>query len=79
MATYTSKWKKEWNRMLADEKAYLKHGRARKEPRLNSMVARHVPDGLQEKLDAAFAKAFKLIFEKGIGIIEKTYDREGIR
>lgn len=79
MATYTSKWKKEWNRMLADEKAYLKQGRARKEPRLNSMVARHVPDGLQEKLDAAFAKAFKLIFEKGTGIIEKTYDREGIR
>ena len=78
MAGFTSKWQKEWNRMQREEYDFLQKGRFRRESRLNQMLQRHVPDGLQDKLDLAFAKAFEVIFEKGTGIIEKTYDREGI-
>lgn len=35
-----------------------------------------IPDGLYNKLQQAFYMGFKLIFEKGNGIIEKTYDRD---
>lgn len=74
----TTPWQKEWNRMQRKEYEFLQKGRFRKESRLNRMLDRHVPDTLQEKLDFAFCKAFELIFEKGTGIIEKTYDRGGI-
>lgn len=78
MAVFLSKWEKEWNRMQREEYEFLQKGRFRKESRINRMLERHIPDGLQDKLDVAFAKAFELIFQKGTGIIEKTYDREGI-
>ncbi len=42
---------------------------------LNQKLAEKVPQKLQQTLDAAFYKAFMLIFEKGTGIIEKTYRR----
>lgn len=32
----------------------------------------------EEKTDSAFSKAFYLIFEKGTGVIEKTYKREDL-
>lgn len=35
-----------------------------------------VPQKLQETLDAAFAKAFTLIFQKGSSVIEKTYQKD---
>src|SRR5699024_7017529 len=34
---------------------------------------------LQGRLDAAFSKAFGLIFDKGLGIIEKTYRKEELK
>lgn len=37
-----------------------------------------IPTGLQTKLDAAFASAFALIFEKGVGVIEKSYPKNRI-
>lgn len=43
---------------------------------LNQKLEEKIPPKLQGTLDAAFAKAFALIFEKGTGIIEKTYQRE---
>ncbi len=43
---------------------------------LSSLVEEKIPDGLQEKLQQAFYLGFKTIFEKGGGLIEKTYDRE---
>lgn len=36
---------------------------------------RFIPKKLSGTLDAAFAKGFALIFEKGTGIIEKTYNK----
>ena len=40
--------------------------------KLEEKVPEKVIDGLQK----AFAKAFYLIFEKGVGVIEKTYDKQ---
>ena len=43
---------------------------------LTDKVEEKIPDGLYEKLQQAFYLGFKLVFEKGNSIIEKTYDRE---
>ena len=37
-----------------------------------------IPDGLNKTLQAAFSKAFGIIFQHGIGIIEKSYNKEDI-
>lgn len=74
----TTPWQKEWNRMQRQEYEYLQKGRFRKESRLNRLLEKHIPDALQDKLDLAFSKAFELIFEKGTGVIEKTYNKNGI-
>lgn len=69
---------KEWNRMVMAEKEFLLKGSTKKETKLNRILAEKVPDKLQETLDAAFAKAFETIFEKGTGIIEKTYKKDDL-
>ena len=71
-------WQKEWDRLARKEADFLRKGRARKNSRLNQLLAKKVPPDLQRKLDKAFAKAFELIFEKGTGIIEMTYDKDSI-
>ncbi len=38
-----------------------------------------IPEKTMLTLEKAFAKAFSLIFEKGIGIIEKTYGKEKLQ
>lgn len=43
---------------------------------LTDKVEDKIPDGLYEKLQQAFYLGFKTVFEKGNGLIEKTYDRE---
>ncbi|MCQ4725213.1 EcsC family protein [Anaerotignum faecicola] len=50
-----------------------------KESRINKAFEGKVPRKLQETLDAAFIKAFSAVFEKGTGIIEKTYDKSGMK
>lgn len=69
-------WEKEWKRLIAREEQFL----SRKPPNaaaiLNQRLEKHIPEKLQATLDIAFYKAFQLIFTKGTGIIEKTYDRE---
>lgn len=71
-----SPWKKEWNRLVKQENAYLKQGTAKKDSALNRLLAEKVPPKLQETLNAAFAKVFRLVFDKGTDLIEKTYKRE---
>lgn len=38
-----------------------------------------IPPGLKDKLKAAFYQGFKLVFSKGTGLIEKTYDKEKMK
>lgn len=80
-----SRWKrktpfqKEWDTLCKREQAFLERRRLKKESALNQMLAEKVPEKLQHTLDAAFEKAFLLIFEKGTGIIEKTYSKDALK
>lgn len=69
-------WEKEWNALTRREARYLKSNSEKQDFILNRKLEEHVPDKLREKLDLAFYKGFHLVFEKGTGIIEKTYSKE---
>ena len=64
---------KEWEVLLKKEQRLLEKRKEKKETAFNRLLAEKVPEKLQHTLDIAFEKAFHLIFEKGTGIIEKTY------
>ena len=66
----------EVKKLQRQEEKFLNKRLEKKESYLNQLLAEKVPDSMQSKLDAAFAKAFKLIFNKGTGVIEKTYNKE---
>lgn len=66
----------EWGKLLKVEERFLSRNFMVKDSFLQEKAGRFVPDKLQETLDKAFLKAFALIFEKGTGVIEKTYNRE---
>lgn len=66
----------ELEKMKKQEGRFLEKNRERKELFLNRFLQDKIPDRLQGMLEAAFARAFSLIFEKGTGIIEKTYRKE---
>lgn len=76
MSSGKSPKEKEWRRLEKKENAYLSKKLEKKDSRLNQLLQNKVPEKLQGTLNAAFAKAFSLIFEKGTGIIEKTYNRD---
>ena len=44
-----------------------------------SAVRERIPDGLREQLERAFRAGFRLVFEKGDGLIKKTYDANFLR
>ncbi len=67
---------KEWTKIENQELKYLNKRMEKKDSRLNQLLEKKVPENLQNTLDHAFSKAFYLIFEKGTGIIEKTYKKE---
>ena len=69
---------KEWSRLLRQEQKYIKRRLEKKESIINQKLAEKIPGKLQETLHVAFYKAFVMIFEKGTGVIEKTYKREAI-
>ena len=69
---------KEWEELIQKEEKLLLNREKKKESKMNQFLAEKVPDKLQGTLDAAFAKAFYLIFDKGTGVIEKTYKKENL-
>ena len=71
-------YQKEWEKFVKKENKYLEKQRNKKESFINQKLEEKVPEKLQGTLDAAFAKAFHLIFEKGTTVIEKTYRKEEI-
>ena len=60
--------KKEWSWLKSKEK--------KSDSFLNQKLEQYVPEKLQDTLHVAFEKAFTLIFDKGAGVIEKTYKKE---
>lgn len=66
----------EWMALQRKEERFLQKRAEKSDTFLNQKLADKIPPTLQNTLDVAFAKAFELIFEKGTGILEKTYKKE---
>ncbi len=71
-------FQKEWEALCKKEGKFLEKRKEKKETALNKLLEEKVPPKLQSTLDAAFGKAFKLVFEKGTSIIEKTYNKDAL-
>ena len=69
----------EWWQFQKNEQKFLANRWEKKDSFLNKKLEEKVPEKLQGTLDTAFAKAFGMIFEKGTGIIEKTYKKEELQ
>ncbi len=71
-----SPWQKEWEDLIKKE---AKFEARRKEGPTSALIGKLdkiIPQKLSGTLDAAFSKGFSLIFEKGTGVIEKTYNKD---
>lgn len=69
----------EWWQFQKKEQKFLASRTEKKDTFLNKKLAEKVPEKLQGTLDSAFAKAFGMIFEKGTGIIEKTFKKDELQ
>ncbi len=79
MVANRNAYEAEWKIFQKKEKKFLQTREEKKESFLNQKLAEKVPPKLQEQLDKAFSKAFGMIFEKGTGVIEKTYKKEELQ
>ena len=68
--------KKEWDIVKKKEERFFAEQKEKKDSALNRMLEEKVPEKLQATLDAAFSKAFTLVFHRGTAVIEKTYRKE---
>lgn len=77
---------REWKRLLKKEERMLHSAENKKETKLDGKInvltgriEEKIPEKLLETIDATFYKAFLVIFEKGTGVIEKTFKRDELR
>lgn len=71
-----NRWEKEWTALEKKEARYLMRRREEKtSSALQQKLEEKIPEKLEETLNTAFIKAFDLVFEKGTGLIEKTYNK----
>lgn len=76
---YKKSIEKEWKNLKRREERISRISiKAESETGWRRMLESRMPDKVYINLQRAFCKAFTIIFEKGIGIIEKSYDREKI-
>lgn len=72
--------KKEFKNIAKKEERFLRIKETKKEiskvQEWKDKVNEKIPETLKNTLEVAFYKSFLLIFEKGTGVIEKSYDRE---
>lgn len=66
----------EWSKLKKQENAFLEKRSNKQEDFISRLLAEKVPEKLYSTLQAAFNKAFALVFEKGTAVIEKTYKKE---
>ena len=69
---------KEWKLLERQEEALRRAAQKESMPKWKSALTDKVPKAVFDNLQKAFGKAFWVVFEKGTGIIEKTYDRASI-
>lgn len=68
--------KNEFKELVKDEEKFISRNISIKENKWQDKISKYVPETLDKTLNTAFCKAFGLIFEKGTGFIEKTYNKE---
>lgn len=66
----------ELKQLIVKENRFLAGRRNKKESAINRFLADKVPAKLSDSINAAFSKAFSVIFDKGTSIIELTYKKE---
>lgn len=69
---------KELKLIQKEEEKLHKKASERKEAAWKKELEKKIPTNVYDGLKSAFGKAFSLIFEKGTGIIEKTYNKDSI-
>jgi hypothetical protein len=69
---------KEWIQLEKQEKSYLEKRKVKQDSKMNLFLSEKVPTNLQNTLELAFSKAFAIVFEKGVGMIEKTYSKKDL-
>lgn len=70
---------KEWKRIREREERLTLAAEKKREGKIKEItgkIERKIPDKFLAMYDAAFYKAFLLIFEKGTNVIEKTFSKE---
>lgn len=68
--------KNEFKELVKDEEKFISRNISVKENKWQEKISKYVPETLDKTLNIAFCKAFGIIFEKGTGFIEKTYNKE---
>ena len=69
-------WEKEWSALEKQERRYLRKQKEENPSVIRQKISQKIPEQLENTLNEAFIKAFELVFERGTGIIEKTYQKE---
>lgn len=69
-------WENEWRLQKLKEESFMVGHIMDKTPKWVKFVEKKVPATLQKTLETAFNKAFVTVFEKGSGLIEKTYRKQ---
>lgn len=67
--------RKELTKARISETDFLIRRKKQKQSYIDSKIEKYVPEGLAGTLEAAFTKAFEIVFRDGTGIIKKTYGR----
>lgn len=76
MGSKKSPIEKEWTKLIESEDKFLIARMKAKPQVINEKLDTYIPKKLQNGLDTAFNKAFDFVFEKGTGVIGKTYNRD---
>lgn len=74
--------KKNLNKLDKKEEKILNRKKGLIDEKLEPLVDKvesFVPEGLKDTLDKAFYNAFKIVFEKGTKVIEKSYNKKKIQ
>lgn len=71
--------RKELSSLIKKEEALKAAALKAANPAWKAKLEEKVPERVIDGLQAAFSKGFRLVFEKGTGIIEKTYDKNAIQ
>ena len=72
-------WEKEFARLERRRRAYQARHARPPESRLDRALEDKVPPKLRGALNSAFVRAFDLVFQRGTGLLERTFDAEAAR